>query len=279
MGEAAAKKAGEKKRKSNVGDEKEEKRTRRSLKDVERALNHEIETLKKTLAVTENKLHGAEEQRRESEKRNHLLEIQNALYKNKSNIPELFPNIKAEIQRMEANDMHDENLKIDIETLEKEDIAKICGALAKDLKKMHTKEIDMSMEEHEIGVHFRCNIKQAIPETALSGPDGFCYDVEALHKYIEHNKWNTVFQKDAESGAVHMRVLDWRSPNTRQVWDEAVFSLSHAVNNTVQGLRVDISKRRFAEYVRDVQSYVKTPVKNMKQIADMFGKEIVELHA
>jgi len=271
---SCSKEAAGKKRKGITGGEKEEKKTRRTLKDVEKSLNAEIEMLKQQLTKKSEMMVQAEEKVKDLTKRNDVLETENADFKNKSKIPEFFPNIRREIQLFETESMQ----KIDIEALEREDIGKICRALEKDWKQMHKREVELTMEEDEYALSYRCNIKQAIVGTALGGPDGFCYDAEALHKYIQYNKWETVFQKDVESGAVHMRVMDWRSPNTRQVWDEAPFSLCIPGNKTVKTVRTKVKQSLLQKFMREIKKDGEVKTKNMKEIADLFGAEIKEVH-
>jgi len=258
-------------------------RARTSFKWVEKKLNKRIEYLLQKLGNANANLESHKEKITELEsiadaQRERIRVLQREVDKLtvKTNIPEFYPNTKREIECLENNGMMLQRQRtIDIENMDGDNLMKLTKALEADWKLMHKLEVQNILEGDKIAKEFQCSMNQSTVETALMGPDHYVYDVRALHRYVETNQLTVFFVKDV-SGAEYMRIPEWRSPNTRQVFQDATFRVDHRAHNILNHIRDDISQDLARDFFKDMQSYIHPKTMNMQKIAELFGKPIVQ---
>lgn len=196
-------------------------------------------------------------------------------FKHTAHIPLFLPHLKKEVERLEnslkrhrGEAMAGEAL-VHVEELgSKIDEHNIFFALTEDAKNMLKRKVEAEMQADEVAQELRCTIGHETFKTALTGPDGFLYEAVELCRYIEHNGWEVEM---CGSDNQHLRVKQWKSPNTREVFGEALFTLSHTTHNILRSLRNKISKRLLDEFVAEMTESVHEPSKSMKEVGSLFG--------
>lgn len=222
--------------------------------------NAEMTRLREELARVTDKLKGAE------------CELKNM--KTKSRIPDFLPNIKTEIEFAESRRTQAETTDmITMDELKKQEAKRILHALAKDANIMVEKNIQKELEDNEIAQEYMCCLTQDHIEFALIGPDGFHYDKKGLLDYIKHNHLFYFASLAPDTQVFRLLVKEWKSPNTREVFSCAYFSVDHAANNVLFKLHRKIANKVDGDFRQHIVDARVPSITSMADLISFFKKD------
>jgi hypothetical protein len=257
-------------------DEKQPKQ-RRSLKSVESEMKTTIDKLNKQLGNLKNESTQLKKKLSVAEKKVVDLVFENGALKTQVGVLKLLPGVAKFAANLREQNKDDTREVSEIYEADTDLTAKLCGALQLDWEGVNKQNIENQMEDDRYASTFICKIKQEVPKTALMAPDTFTYEAEWLMQQALYNKLDIKFCRDAESGCVSIKVKEWKSPVTREVFETGIFKLHVNAHQVFSLAREDLVDKLVQGFCQRVRAEMTVIPKTMKELAEMYEMEIVNV--
>ena len=265
----------ESKRAADPNTDEKQPKQRRSLKSVESEMQAKIEKLNKQLGSVKNESAQLKKKLSVAEKKVVDLVFETGALKDQADVLNLLPGVAKFAENVREEHKDDQRSISEIYEAETDLIDKLCGALQPDWERVHKQHIENQMEDDRYASIFVCKIKREVPTTALSAPDTFAYDAECLMQQVMYNNLDVKFCRDAETGSVSIKVKDWKSPATREVFETATFKLHVNAHQVLRLSREHYVDKVLQGFCQKVRADMKVIPKTMKELAEMYKMEIV----